>query len=353
MKVATTLRPGLLVMIILLGACSHQKHAPEPNRSEATTTKTSQPASEPKHDEQSLTVEAPTEPTPKTGADTTSDKPTSVNELITTTAVEKTETPVSGTKPDDRSIPDTPEPKIDQQEKLIAKPPIEPVRVEPETQKTAASATIQKTGVLAGKISIIGKRNKEYRPTNVIVTLTPLNPAAHNAMHQDLRTHEVDMKNKTYLPVVQTIRRGDTLQFNNNDNIKHNVFSSSGENTFDLGTFKGGSVRSVAMDHSGIVKVYCNIHPEMATFVMVSDYPYHAISEKDGSFQIDKIPAGNYELSLWHIRGELKTTITISEGQNNLDNLVLDASNYKRVAHKNKYGKDYKKKPALFEDEFY
>lgn len=237
------------------------------------------------------------------------------------------------------TVMNPPEPATPVKENLIVASPA-PVKPKPVAM-----------GRLEGRVQILGKKNKKHKPSNVIITLKPFTAVQDTS--EKNRTHEVDMRNKTYTPVAQTILKGDSLQFNNHDDIKHNVFSSSGDNTFDLGTFEGGGVRTVALQHTGIVKVYCNIHPEMATFVMVADNPLHAISNNKGEFVIENIPTGKYALSLWHIRGESNTEVVIEAGVNSLQELLIDASSYQRVAHKNKFGEEYEKKPALFEDEFY
>lgn len=253
-----------------------------------------------------------------------------------------------------------PEPKpalVENKEEITTKTPLAPIAKDltkkhsPPPTATISTAPTAVTGSLRAKVQIMGKKNKTHRPSNVVVTLSPefaVPPQTNTPV-----IHDIDMKKKTYTPTVQTIHRGDSLQFHNRDNIKHNVFSSSGDNTFDLGTFEGGGVRSVQMKHSGIVKVYCNIHPEMATFVMVTDNSFDAITDNNGEFAIENIPPGKYVLKLWHIRGELEQEIFIAEGENLLEALTINAANYKRVAHKNKFGEDYQKKPALFEDEFY
>lgn len=226
----------------------------------------------------------------------------------------------------------------------------------PTTSKTELTEAVPEpepveAGSLQGVVKISGKKNKTWKPSNVIATLRPVNSAINKK--NTPATHEVDMRNKTYHPVAQTILKGDSLQFNNHDDIKHNVFSSSGDNTFDLGTFEGSGTRTVALHHTGIVKVYCNIHPEMATFVMVADNPFNAISNRKGEFTINNIPPGKYTLSLWHIRGELQTEIEITADTRLQQDFNIDGSNYQRSTHKNKFGEDYEKKPALFEDEFY
>lgn len=206
-------------------------------------------------------------------------------------------------------------------------------------------------GTLTGKVAIVGKKNRQYPASRVVITLTPLGESA--AARNNNATHNINMKNKTYFPVVQTVSVGDTLRFHNSDKIKHNVFSSSGENTFDLGTYSGGDTREIQLHQPGMVKVYCNIHPEMATFVMVTENPFHYITKEDGEFMLGNIPTGDYSLSLWHIRGQLEKTVTVTPGPNAFMDLTLNTSGYKRVLHNNKFGQKYKKKPALFEDEFY
>lgn len=266
--------------------------------------------------------------------------------------------PESTTRPADKKadkVPSVAEPPGQSTPPTTSVPTITaPVKTSPEVKtavETTAPVRALATGTLQGKIQIIGKKNKSHRPSNVIITLS----AQSGKLPQTSTpvTHDINMKKKTYTPVVQTIHKGDSLQFNNRDNIKHNVFSSSGDNTFDLGTFEGGGERAVQMNHSGIVKVYCNIHPEMATFVMVTDNSFSAITDNSGEFVIEDIPPGDYVLKLWHIRGELEQKISVTADNNPFLDLTINASNYKRIAHKNKFGEDYKKKPALFEDEFY
>jgi hypothetical protein len=161
------------------------------------------------------------------------------------------------------------------------------------------------------------------------------------------------MRNKTYLPGLLAVKLNDLVSFVNKDNIKHNTFSSSGENTFDLGTFGPGITQSAKLVAPGIVKIYCNIHPEMATFISVSKHNYSFITKADGKFIISDLPQGHYSLTAWHIRGEVQQTLELTKDA--LANYVvtIDTSTFAPTPHKNKYGESYKVKPALFNDEFY
>ena len=138
--------------------------------------------------------------------------------------------------------------------------------------------------------------------SGVIINLEPLQ--AISIKRPQAQQHAVNMSGKTYYPGVMTINTNDTVNFVNNDLIKHNVFSSSGKNTFDLGTYGTGNTRSVELVAPGIVKVYCNIHPQMATFVNVSETGLATVTAKDGSFTIQNVPPGRYKIKAWHVRGE-------------------------------------------------
>ena len=48
------------------------------------------------------------------------------------------------------------------------------------------------------------------------------------------------------------------------------------------------------------VHVRCEFHPWMGAVMLVQDHPWMAVSDSDGRFRIDAIPAGNWWLHIWH-----------------------------------------------------
>ncbi len=208
---------------------------------------------------------------------------------------------------------------------------------------------------LSGVIKVTGKNGEILSPEGVIVNLEPTTTTDTTdefVAGQEKHQYEVQMQNKTYMPKLMTIKQNDQVSFTNNDKIKHNVFSTSGGNRFDLGTYGEGKTNKVAFKTSGVVKVYCNIHPEMALFISVSPHNYSHITDKNGFFEINNLPAGEYRLSAWHIRGEIQQIVNL-QGLHTKKDILLDTESYVPIPHKNKYDEAYKVKSALFQDEFY
>ena len=109
----------------------------------------------------------------------------------------------------------------------------------------------------------------------------------------------LDQRNLTFSPHVLVVRVGTTVDFPNNDRVFHNVFSFRDGKRFDLGMYPVGARRQVLFDQPGLSRIFCNIHPNMAAYVMVVDSPYFARSDESGAFTIAAVPAGNYTYHAW------------------------------------------------------
>ncbi|MCB1036619.1 MAG: carboxypeptidase regulatory-like domain-containing protein, partial [Acidobacteria bacterium] len=57
------------------------------------------------------------------------------------------------------------------------------------------------------------------------------------------------------------------------------------------------------------------VHPWMRSYVAVMSHPFFATSGMNGSFTIDNLPAGTYEIEAWHEKlGTQKATVTVGDG---------------------------------------
>ena len=153
---------------------------------------------------------------------------------------------------------------------------------------------------------------------------------------------QMKSEQKKFTPRVVLVRPNATVQFPNADSIYHNAFSVSGANRFDLGLYRSGASREKKFEERGLVRVYCNIHPQMIGFVMVVDSGFAAVTGPDGAFRFDGVPPGALRVKAWHEEGgETQVPVTVGGGSDAPLTLRLDVTGFKPVPHKNKYGKDY------------
>jgi plastocyanin len=122
----------------------------------------------------------------------------------------------------------------------------------------------------------------------------------------------LDQRNLAFQPRVLAVRVGTTVEFPNNDKVFHNVFSHRDGKKFDLGMYPKGVVKRIVFDRPGLARVFCNIHPNMAAYILAVDSPYFAVSDERGVFDIAGIPTGTYTYHAWRPGGrELTGAVTV------------------------------------------
>ena len=116
----------------------------------------------------------------------------------------------------------------------------------------------------------------------------------------------MDQRDEQFVPHVLAITVGTSVLFPNNDKTFHNVFSLSRARSFDLGRYRPGRTgRPIRFDRPGIVPVFCDIHTHMSAYILVFSHPFFAVSDTDGRYQIDNVPAGSYSLRVWSELGSV------------------------------------------------
>jgi plastocyanin len=201
-----------------------------------------------------------------------------------------------------------------------------------------AFGSLVSAGDIVGRVELTEKGGKKATDLSEVVVYVESSRAKPKPAKEVLT-----MKSKAFAPHLLAIGVGTTVDFPNEDPILHNVFSVSQEG-FDLGLYKRPKSGSRTFDKPGVYTVYCNIHPQMSATVVVLDNPYFVTVSKDGSFRILGVPAGEYKLIAFHERaGESAMPVKVLATGEATANFSLDASTFKRVAHKNKFGKDYGK----------
>jgi len=126
----------------------------------------------------------------------------------------------------------------------------------------------------------------------------------------------LELKDQEFRPRILAVPVGSTVEFTNNDSLYHDVFSVSPARRFELGRCGGGKTRRVTFERAGLVKIYCNLHPNMAAYVLVVPSRTFARPDSLGRFVLPRLPKGKYVVNVWHpdfpvIRRE----VTVSGGE--------------------------------------
>ena len=134
----------------------------------------------------------------------------------------------------------------------------------------------------------------------------------------------LDQKGCIYTPHVMGVMKGQEILIKNSDATLHNIHGLPKVNTeFNFAMPKVLKEKKMTLVKSEeAFKVKCDVHPWMSAYVQVFDHPYFAVTSKDGSYKIDNIPAGTYEVVAWQEKFKDKTVshqVTVSEGNSKQD----------------------------------
>jgi plastocyanin len=203
---------------------------------------------------------------------------------------------------------------------------------EPRAQLSAAAQGTGGGGSLRGRVDIrrvasvpvprpgVAELSAPLRPEpldlpRAVVFLEAVAVGDRSALRAGPRTPtgrpRIDQRNETFSPHVLAVDVGTLVDFPNNDQTFHNVFSLSPPRRFDLGRYGRGKSASVRFDRPGIVRVFCDIHSHMSAYVLVFNHPFHAMTDDDGRYRIDNIPPGTYTVTAWH-EGAARDTRSIT-----------------------------------------
>lgn len=110
---------------------------------------------------------------------------------------------------------------------------------------------------------------------------------------------DIQQRQRRFLPLVTVVQAGSSINFPNNDTVRHHVYSFSPAKTFELKLYSGVPTAPVLFDKPGTVVLGCNIHDQMLAFVLVVDSAYFGKTDDKGQLSL-KLPDGKYQLKTWH-----------------------------------------------------
>lgn len=179
-----------------------------------------------------------------------------------------------------------------------------------------------------------------------VAWLSPL-PGTPTLPFEPRSRYTLLQKNRAFTPHLLVIPVGSTVQFPNADPFFHNVFSLFDGKRFDLGLYEAGSSKAVNFPKEGVSYIFCNIHPDMSAVILSLSTPLFAEADPQGSFLMQNVPPGEYELHLW-VEGvpqptlnQLRRHVHIQSGMMDLGSIGVPIPATGNAAHPDMFGKTY------------
>ncbi|MCA9081003.1 MAG: hypothetical protein KDA58_10625 [Planctomycetaceae bacterium] len=163
---------------------------------------------------------------------------------------------------------------------------------------------------------------------------------APSSIHPDLSASSekevvMDQKGCVFTPHTLICRTDQSVVCKNSDAVAHNVrtapFSNSAENFIVAPSDQQGKAVQMKLSESRPVKVSCDIHTYMTGWWIVLDHPYAAITDADGNFTIENLPAGKHDFIIWQEKAgylEKKFTVDVKAGDNPVGDLKFGADKF-------------------------
>ena len=132
---------------------------------------------------------------------------------------------------------------------------------------------------------------------NAVVSLQNL-PAGTKA-EPSPPSAKMDQHQCTFVPRVVVVPVGGTVEFMNSDRLLHNVRNVGKENPpFNRAQPHARNI-SIVFKKPEILRIDCDLHSWMRAWVVVAEHPFYSVTNDQGDFILDNVPAGKYTLQVW------------------------------------------------------
>jgi plastocyanin len=153
-----------------------------------------------------------------------------------------------------------------------------------------------RAGIVQGQLKVAGAADADR-------TVVYLEGVPAGAV-PDAKLARLSQKGARFSPSLLPVVKGTTVDLTNDDWVSHSVFSKSQPKPFDLGLYSKGERRVVTFDKTGVIEVFCAIHPRMNAVVLVLDNGFYTKPSAEGQFSLGEVPAGTYQVHLYRLGGQ-------------------------------------------------
>lgn len=116
-------------------------------------------------------------------------------------------------------------------------------------------------------------------------------------------TVDFDQKGAQFIPHALLVRNDQTVKVFSKDPFGHNTHTQPIRQSQFNSAIKSNENTGVPITLKTAEKlpfrVTCDIHPWMTAWWLVTDHPYAAITDAEGKFKIENLPAGEHKFIVW------------------------------------------------------
>lgn len=143
------------------------------------------------------------------------------------------------------------------------------------------------------------------------------------AMPEELMKLEINQEKCEFSPALGLMVNAGELTVINSDHTLHNIHAyeqigKARKTILNVSQPNQGDVltKTIKLRRGNGMKVECDAHDFMHSFVYVAKTPYFSVVDDSGAFSITDIPAGTYKVMMWHgFLGEKKVgEVTVDAG---------------------------------------
>ena len=153
-----------------------------------------------------------------------------------------------------------------------------------------------------------GSSAEDQKTQNYLNTIISVHPTSFKAeLPPTLPNQKIWQKEAEFIPQVTVVTIGSTVEFVNDDPFFHNVFSLTKGARFNIGRRPKGDIYPVEIPSTkwkiegiGQISLFCDIHSQMNAVIISLDTPYFTRVSEDGTFSLDNLPEGSYQLRMYN-----------------------------------------------------
>lgn len=146
----------------------------------------------------------------------------------------------------------------------------------------------------------------------------PVHPDDERAAREKVT---IEVKNGRLTPHVTVLWSRQTLEVRNADPLSLNLTCDSlHRNAFNVFLKPDGTFTAPRLSYEPKpARLRAEITPWIGGWLLVRDNPYFAVSDKDGTFEIERVPVGRLEFGVWYERTGFLSTEQLPSGRFTID----------------------------------